>query len=642
MSNNVLVNPDTQAGESAAGVASTLVSGTDGDFIIPLRTDAAGILQVNLATPTISVTGINASVGTTAATPPVFATQVGGTDGVVLRELHFTPPSGVAPSTDPALIVTFSPNSPLPAGSNVIGTVTANVGTSGDLALDATLTDGSQKAQLTDGTNAVAVATGAAGAGSNALVVGLSPDSPLPAGSNALGSVTANIGTTNGLALNATLIDGSQHTKISNGGFDAVVKAGSTAAAAGDGALVVTLSPNSPLPTGTNSLGSVTATQATASNLNTRATQGPAAAASAPWSVQLSDGSAFYTGTKTGQLPTSLVSGRLDANVGAWMGSTSPTVGQKTMTSSLPVVIASNQTVLNVETEVQLDFDTSGEGQTQNLSMIGIALPTSSGAVIGGTSTNPLNVTMSGGFTANQGAPASISNAWPIKITDSSGTTAVVVTQGADGGANTDDTLSTSARTSGYNGSTWDRLRAGLTSVASSITGFLNVMPFAKYDTSPTTRTNGQSGPLQTDNVGNLLVSLDSSGVADLTANVLRVTQKPVIDTTYAWSRFQNLGANATLNVKSSAAQLFSVYVHNVSSSARYLQLFNTATVPASGATPVFTFLVPAGGVTVMDGAFFGPNGANFSTGLAFACSTTAKTYTAATASDHVTQIMYV
>ena len=76
--------------------------------------------------------------------------------------------------------------------------------------------------------------------------------------------------------------------------------------------------------------------------------------------------------------------------------------------------------------------------------------------------------------------------------------------------------------------------------------------------------------------------------------------------------------------------------------SARYLQLFNTATVPASGATPVFTFLVPAGGVTIMDGAFFGPNGVNFSTGLAFACSTTEKTYTAATASDHVTQIMYV
>jgi hypothetical protein len=312
------------------------------------------------------------------------------------------------------------------------------------------------------------------------------------------------------------------------------------------------------------------------------------------------------------------------------------------MTSSIPVVIASNQTVLNVETEVQLDFDTSGDGQTQNLSMIGIALPSSSGAVIGGTSSNPLNVTMSGGFTANQGTAASIANAWPIKITDTSGTTAVVVTQGADGGANTDDTLSTSARTSGYNGTTWDRLRAGLTSVASSITGFLNVMPFAKYDTSPTTRTNGQSGPLQTDNVGNLLVSLDSSGVTDLTANVLRVTQKPVVDATYAWTRFQNLGANATLNVKASAAQLFSAYMHNVSSGARYLQLFNTATVPTAGATPVFTFLVPAGGVLIMDGAFFGPNGVNFTTGLAFACSTTEKTYTAATASDHVTQIMYV
>lgn len=326
MSNNVLVNTDIKPGESTESAPSTLIAGTDGDFVHNLRCDSDGILQVNLAVPTISVTGINASVGTVAATPPVFATQVGGTDGTVLRELHFIPPSGMASSTDPALIVTFSPNSPLPAGSNVIGTVTANLGTSGDLALDATLTDGTQKAQLTDGTNDVAVATGAAGAGSNALVVGLSPNSPLPAGSNALGSVTANIGTTNGLALDSTLIDGSQHTKISNGGIDAVVKAGSTAAAAGDGALVVTLSPNSPLPSGTNAIGTVTAVQsvaasllsqvsqptasalnatvvqAAAGNLNATAVQGTAAALSGAWPVKVTDG--------TNTQPTGDIAGR--------------------------------------------------------------------------------------------------------------------------------------------------------------------------------------------------------------------------------------------------------------------------------------------------------------------------------------------
>ena len=42
------------------------------------------------------------------------------------------------------------------------------------------------------------------------------------------------------------------------GGTQAAIKAGSTAAAAGDTSLVVGLSPNSPLPAGTNSIGSLT------------------------------------------------------------------------------------------------------------------------------------------------------------------------------------------------------------------------------------------------------------------------------------------------------------------------------------------------------------------------------------------------
>lgn len=72
-------------------------------------------------------------------------------------------------------------------------------------------------------------------------------------------------------------------------------------------------------------------------------TQGTAAAAAAPWSVELSDGGAFYTGVKTGQLPASLVGGRVDGNMGAWLGSTAPTVGSKTSANSIPVVVSSDQ-----------------------------------------------------------------------------------------------------------------------------------------------------------------------------------------------------------------------------------------------------------------------------------------------------------
>lgn len=50
----------------------------------------------------------------------------------------------------------------------------------------------------------------------------------------------------------------------------------------------------------------------------------------------------------TAQLPAALVGGRLDENVGAWLGSTAPTVGSKTSPNSIPVVIASDQAAITV------------------------------------------------------------------------------------------------------------------------------------------------------------------------------------------------------------------------------------------------------------------------------------------------------
>jgi hypothetical protein len=70
--------------------------------------------------------------------------------------------------------------------------------------------------------------------------------------------------------------------------------------------------------------------------------------ASAPFSVRLSDGSAFYSAPVATQLPSALVGGRLDSNIGSWLGSTAPTVGQKTSANSIPVVLASDQGILPV------------------------------------------------------------------------------------------------------------------------------------------------------------------------------------------------------------------------------------------------------------------------------------------------------
>ena len=63
------------------------------------------------------------------------------------------------------------------------------------------------------------------------------------------GTVTANIGTTNGLALDATLTGGTQTTRLTDGTNTATVKAASTAAVAADKALVVAISPNNIITT---------------------------------------------------------------------------------------------------------------------------------------------------------------------------------------------------------------------------------------------------------------------------------------------------------------------------------------------------------------------------------------------------------
>lgn len=110
-----------------------------------------------------------------------------------------------------------------------------------------------------------------------------------------------------------------------------------------------------------------------------------------------------------------------------------------------------------------------------------------------------------------------------------------------------------------------------------------------------------------------------------------------------AASRFTNFGANATLNVKATAGNVFSLTCINKNAlAARYIQLHNTATVPASGAAPIVTFLVPANGQIVIGTDFFTDFGSYFSTGIAFAYSTTPDTYTAATAGDQTTIIRYI
>lgn len=87
---------------------------------------------------------------------------------------------------------------------------------------------------------------------------------------------------------------------------------------------------------------------------------------------------------------------------------------------------------------------------------------------------------------------------------DPAGTTTTNVTAGADAVSNTRTDKPTSSRLSGFNGSTWDRIRAGITTIGSTFTGFLNSLPWAIYHATRTARTDGQGGPLESNANGDL------------------------------------------------------------------------------------------------------------------------------------------
>lgn len=166
------------------------------------------------------------------------------------------------------------------------------------------------------------------------------------------------------------------------------------------------------------------------------------------------------------------------------------------------------------------------------------------------------------------------------------------------------------------------------------------------YNSTPTTRTDGTFGVGQSDPLGNALTSQATRTYGeDPTNDLLGVQAKPVVDTKYSWTRMSVLvgaaGANGAV-LKASAGQVFSVYCRNTTGAARYFQLFNQTTVPADGVAPTYSFLVPASGYIVLDGAFFGADGQNFATGIYWCVSSTEATKTIGATTDCTTAIHYV
>lgn len=164
---------------------------------------------------------------------------------------------------------------------------------------------------------------------------------------------------------------------------------------------------------------------------------------------------------------------------------------------------------------------------------------------------------------------------------------AKVTTSDSDAESNTANKLQTTSRLKGYNGSTWDKLRAGITAVTSTLTGWLNVLPWAIYNASPTVRTEAQGGPLQSDTLGNLKVSESFTAVAEDNVNgVIRVKEMPSSSSAFA----SNLDASTVLEASSITSAVPAVLEKiegRIDSTAPtgtyYIQTLNHTSLPADG-----------------------------------------------------------
>lgn len=197
------------------------------------------------------------------------------------------------------------------------------------------------------------------------------------------GTITANIGTSGSLAVDATLTGGTQRSRITDGTTNAAVKTASTAAAAIDPALVVAISPNNIIPvSGTffqatqpvSGSGSFTVSQPTAANLNATVVGTVSATQSGTWNITNISGSislptgAATEATLSARLAESTFTGRIN------------TLGQKTSAASTPVVLASDQSVITVSGNFfQATQPVSGSG---NFNVVGASSDNSTNSAL--------------------------------------------------------------------------------------------------------------------------------------------------------------------------------------------------------------------------------------------------------------------
>ena len=107
---------------------------------------------------------------------------------------------------------------------------------------------------------------------------------------------------------------------------------------------------------------------------------------------------------------------------------------------------------------------------------------------------------------------------------------------------------------------------------------------------------------------------------------------------TYAYGA----GADTAAVIKDTPGKVFSFHITNANAAARYFQLHDKATIPLATEVPQIFFKVPGTSQVTIDSEFF-YNCESFATGIGWAISTTAGTFTdSATATEHGVVIKYL
>src|SRR5581483_788181 len=310
----------------------------------------------------------------------------------------------------------------------------------------------------------------------------------------------------------------------------------------------------------------------------------------------------------------------------------------KKVVALLAATLTVSGTVTNQQSNVQSDYDT-GAG-TQNMTMFGVALPASGGAVAGGTTSNPMRIDPTGTTTQPVSAAslplptgAAQEGGNLASISSNTSNTATVAGATADAAVTGDNAGTLSAKLRGLTkilADIWDSVNHRIKVDGSGVTQPVSGTFWQATQPVSGTVTANQGGAPWAENItqlGGTAIDTNSGNKSAGTLRVVLATDQPALTNTQPVQDkvassggevpYHNLSANTTnfTNVKGVACQLYGFDLSNTSSSTIFVKFYDKATAPSTGDTPKRTIQVPANSTV----ARTIPKGMQFASGFGWA-----------------------